>query len=565
MNRSLTEDYDKSDILGLECKHVNYAKARAKHQGSTPDDFHLVKEIVHLKDGRRVPRVRGFVNVERPFWIVKEGHQKYKEYREWESIDKLTRYSCTQADLVPRIKKALSIPYSTAYSVRALASGPKGQYIYGADISSTALLKRKYMDKWPDLVSENSVAILDLETDVVKGTEDPIYGALTFKDKAVLCATREFVADVPDFESAMIDYFYRRIPDALPKVIKVVELVSGKKSEYKNVDDFLSATKGKLTVEQIEQGLSVGSPVTINGFEFYKAPIDRGIKLEVIVCDGPLDLVTKLIAKAHEWMPDILAIWNINFDIPKIISTIEKYGGNIHDIFSDPCVPRSFRNVYYKEGPSKKVTQGGKEMPLHWVERWHTLYCCASFYVVDQAAIFATLRFSNGKEPTYGLDAILKKHAGIAKLKNEEADKYEGLDWHIYMQSKAHMKMEYGVYCLFDCISCEILDEMPNVRDLSQQFSLQCGHSDYSDFPRQPRRIVDDMHFTCINDGYVIGTTPSDLTSEFDLKTHNIRGWIVTLPAHLLTDNGLQNIKGLPNVRSKTYVGVYDQMGHIGE
>lgn len=469
MLRSLVDDYQKEDILGVECKHVNYAKAPSQHRGSTPDDFHLVKEVVHLKDGRKIPRVRGIVNLERPFWVVKEGHQKYNEHKEWEKIDRLTHYTCTQADLVPRIKKALGIPYSNAFSVRDLSSGPKGQYIYGADITSTAILKRRYMDKWPDYISDNSVAILDLETDVIHGTNDPIYGAVTFKDKAILVATADFVKDIPDWESKMSDYFYKRLSDIA------------------------------------------------------KA---RNIKLECVIAKDPLELVTKLIEKAHEWMPDILAIWNINFDIPRVIDTIEKYGGNVSDIFSDPAVPKKFRNVYYKEGPKKKVTQSGKEMALHWVERWHTLYCCASFYVVDQAAIFAKIRFSDGKEPSYGLDAILKKHAQIEKLKNEEADIHEGLDWHIYMQSKTHMKLEYGAYCLFDCISCEILDEMPKVRDLSQQFSLQCGHSDYASFPQQPRRLVDDMHFSCLENGYVIGTTPRDLSSEFDLKTNNIRGWI---------------------------------------
>lgn len=497
-----TEEFSKDDVVGMECKHAVYTKAQPRDRGAIPDDLIVVKEVVHLKDGRRVPRLRKLLNFQRPFWVTKPGYRNHKEKKEWEDLDKLDKYECTQAGLDRAIKRALDIK-APVFGLKRLARNP---YLYGADITPTAIVKKRYMDKWPTCQSQNSVAVLDLETDVVHGTEDPIYGAVTFKDKAIMAVSETFLNGCPgwkkdpkDFEAAMTEYFYKRL--------------------------------GKLAEE-------------------------RKIQLEVRVVPTALDIIKVIIAKAHEWMPDFLAIWNINFDIPRILQTIEKYGGDAGDIFSDPSIPPMFRKIWYKEGPAKKVTANGREEALHWVDRWHTLFCPASFYVIDQAAVFRKLRVANGREASYALDAILKKYTDIKKLKNEKADQMSGIEWHIYMQKEE--PLEYGAYNLVDCISCEILDEQPKIGDLRQSISMQCGHSDYDKFPSQPRRTVDDLHFFCLGLGKVIGTTPDNLKTEFDEMTVSIRDWIVTLPAHLIAARGLACIEESPQIESMVYPAVYD-------
>jgi len=367
-------------------------------------------------------------------------------------------------------------------------------------------VKRYYQDKWPECRSSNSVAVLDIETDVNAGHGDPIYVAVTFKDKAVLAVTDEFLnrcsgwsLENDKFPEVMKEYFYNR----LPEMIK-----------------------------------------------------ERNIDLEVVHTPTPLEAITHVIGRCHEWKPDFLSIWNINFDIPKILAAIEKWGGDPGAIFSDPSVPTQFRKIWWKEGPAKKVTANGREEALHWVDRWHTLFCPASFYVVDQAAVFRKLRVAKGRESSYALDAILKKYTNTKKLKNEKADTMSGLEWHQYMQDKE--PLEYGVYNIYDCVSCEILDEQPKVGDLRQSISIQCGHSDYDKFPSQPRRTVDDLHYYCPGLGKVIGTTPDNLKTEFDEMTVSIRNWIVTLPAHLITTDGLSCIEENPHLDSLIYAAVYD-------
>lgn len=497
-----TQEYSKEDVVGLECKHAMYTKANPQDRGDVPDDIIFLKEVVHLKDGRRIPKTRILKNFKRSFYVTKPGFQKHKEKKEWEDLDKLDKFECTQAGMDRAIKRALNI-HSPVWGLKKLARSP---YLYGADITSTAIVKRYYQDKWPNCMSSNTVGVLDIETDVNAGHGDPIYVAVTFKDKAVMAVTDEFLNRCKGwtqpneaFPEAMKRYFYER----LPEVAK-----------------------------------------------------DRNIDLEVVHSKGPLEAITHVIKRCHEWKPDFLAIWNINFDIPKILAAIEKWGGDAGDIFSDPSVPPEFRKIWWKEGPAKKVTANGREEALHWVDRWHTLFAPASFYVIDQAAVFRKLRVAKGREPSYALDSILQKYAGTKKLKNEKADAMSGLEWHQYMQDQE--PLEYGVYNLYDCISCEILDEQPKIGDLRQSISIQCGHSDYDKFPSQPRRTVDDLHFYCLGLGKVIGTTPDNLKTEFDEMTVSIRNWIITLPAHLITSPGLSCIEENPHLDSLIYAAVYD-------
>jgi hypothetical protein len=500
----VVKEYKEEDVLGIECKHVCFSKGIPRDRGEIPDDLVFIKEVVHLKDGQLIPNTRMIKNFKRPFWITKPGYQNHEEKKEWEDIDKLDKFESTQAGMEMAIKRALNIR-SPVWGLKRLARSP---YLYGADIPSTAIIKRHYMERYPECVSENRVAVLDIETDVnsIEHNGDPIYVAVTFKDKAVMAVTDKFLDqcegwDLPNdqFPEAMKKYFHER----LPELIK-----------------------------------------------------ERNMDLEVVHTPTPLEAVEHVIGRCHEWMPDFLSIWNINFDIPKILAAIEKWGGDPEAIFSDPKVPKAFRRCWYKEGPAKKVTANGREEALHWVDRWHTLYCPASFWVVDQAAVFRKLRIANGREASYALDAVLKKYAGTKKLKNEKADTMTGLEWHQYMQKKE--PLEYGVYNIYDCVSCEILDENPKIGDLRQSISMQCGHSDYDKFPSQPRRTVDDLHYACLRLKKVIATTPDNLKTDFDAMTTSIRNWIVTLPAHLVVDNGLNLIEEVPELKTLIRAAVYD-------
>lgn len=497
---SLPKGITKDDIAGIECKHAVFVKSARKKPNGVPDDLVFIKERIHLKDGTQVPNTRFVVNYKRPFWITKPGFRKHNEKKEWEKIERLQKFECTQSELPSAVKRALNI-FSPTMSMRDIAMSP---YLYGSDVTSTTIIKHKYMTQWPGLFSKNSIAVLDAETDVFSEDPnkrgEPILLSVTYKDKAIFTALKRWIVDTPDYEEELNKKCWELMPDVME---------------------------------------------------------ERKLKIEFHVCDTPLDMIKMCIARTHEWMPDFLSIYNINFDFPIMFKIIEKYGGNAADIFSDPSVPPEFRYAYYKEGTDKKVTASGDESTLSWYDRWHTVICPASWYAIDQACVFRRLRSQLGKEPSMALDALLKKYTNTSKLKTEEASHLGALEWHVHMQK--FKKVVYGVYNLKDCVSCEQLDEEAKVGDLSTSLPMQAKWSDFDKFASQPRRAVDDLHFFCLEqEGRVIASTPKDIGSKFDTMVVSINDWIITLPAHNIEENGLQCIEEIPTLRTCIRVGVYD-------
>lgn len=486
----LPQGLTQADIKGFECKHAIYTEALDESR----DDLLTIKENIHLKDGRIIPHVRLIQNYKREFWVTKEGLRNHQDKKEFEELNKLQVFKTTQRDLVRTIARALgrgAIPGG----LRLAARSP---YLYGCDVTTPVLVKHRYMKQYPDCNSDNTLAVVDIESDVVEGHERPIVGSLTFKDKAIMIVDHGFVRGIPNPEAKIREKF----------------------TEY------------------------------LGEYE-----ISRKIKLEIVLCDNIAEGFVKLFKRAHEWMPDIITVWNINYDMPKILELLARNGFDAGDILSDPKVPVKFRKFRYREGPAVKVTASGRSMTLSPAERWHLVECPSSFYFLDAMCVYQKIRSAKGKESSYALDAILQKHLGIRKLKFKEADEHEGLAWHMFMQK--NYPIEYCIYNLFDCISVELLDE--KTTDLSRTVSYLCGASEYSKFNSQPRRTCDDLHFFYLEHGKVIGTTSDQMADDNDKSVVGLSDWIVALPAHLVDDSqGLKVIKECPDIHTNLRAHVAD-------
>ena len=441
----------------MECRHVVHV--RSQFGGS--DDIHFIKEIEHLPDGTTKPNIRILKNFKRPFWVTKEGFRNHEKKKEWEKISRLQRKETTQSQLTRNIARALGRPGMKG-GLRQICDS---QYVYGADVSSGAIIKNKYRKAFPDTFTPSAVAVLDIETDVVSGTEEPIIVGLTFKDKAVV---------------AVLESWYQH-PDPNSAIQKKFTELLGKYQE------------------------------------------ERNIKLEVVMCKTPSECCAEALKRAHVWRPDFVTCWNMAFDLQEIEKCLIRGGYDPAWVFSDPSVPDEFKHYRFIEGPSQKVTSSGKVMPLAPAERWHRVECPASFQFVDAMCVYYMLRIALGKEPSYGLDPILDKNLGIRKLKFKEADHKTGLGWHVFMQK--HYKAEYIIYNLFDCISVELLDDKSS--DLSRTLPIQAGNSLFDRFNQQPRRLVDELHFVCLEQDLVIATTPSSMKDEeLDTLVLGVEGWI---------------------------------------
>jgi hypothetical protein len=478
----------------FECKHATYVRA----QDGSRSDLLAIKEVVHCPDGTFLKGLRLIENMQRDFYVTHKGRQTYTQKKDYEPIENLQRYACTQAELTKEVNQVLN-GRAQYRPLRELARSP---YLYGADIKTTALVKHHYQARFPNTFVDNTVAVLDIETDVVHGHKKVLCVALTFKERAFLAVTEAFIGEISHFE--------QRVQEAF----------------------------------------------TENLGQYQK---ERQIKLEVLRVKTPGQACYEAIQRAHQWAPDFVTIWNMDFDIPKIIQTLKEEHYDIGDVFSDPCIPKRYRYANYKPGMAFKRSASGKHQPLGVSQRWHTLIAPASFYVIDSMCLFRQLRLGQQQEPSYALDSMLNKYLGIRKLKfDDRLDpklQDQGIEWHRHMQR--HHRVEYTIYNLFDCISVELFDE--KFKDLAQSISIHSGFSDYGVFNSQPKRLVDKLHVFYLERGQVISTRSDQVYDEhYDSKTVSRDGWIVTLATHLMKKDGKPVLEEAPQLPSTIFTHVSD-------
>lgn len=494
-----------SNVAAIECKYVAYQEAL----DGSKDDMMLVKEVVHTKDNRQVPRKRLIENFKRPVYITKPNRRNHQDKKEYEHIDNLDRYDCNQARLSETIQRGLGrrIPNPKL----RLADICKDPYVYFADMASPTLYKAMYKRKYPDAVSRNRVAVLDIETDVVFGTGEPIMVAVTVGEKKIIAVADWWAKKVPDFQAKLEERFkYHLSSIDIPN-----------KKGVKEKRDLIKERGGDLIIIS-DKNIALG----------FKEVMDQ----------------------VHEWMPDFLAVWNLDFDLPKLMAICDKYGVSHEDVWCDPMVPPKYRNVWYKQAKSVRETNS-KKISQHPADLWHVLFTMAGFYVIDAMAAFKKVRVAAGNEPDYKLDGVLGRHLGIGKLRVEGVKAVEGdIKWHVEMQKEK--PVDYCVYNLFDCISVELLDEKTN--DLGVVIPVLADISEYSIFPSLPKRLVDILSFFYIDRNLVPGTCGAAQEDIMDEGIVELSGWIVTLPAHMVQDNGLKCVKDLPDLITTFYAQVGD-------
>lgn len=481
---------DTKKIKSKECRFVTYV--RPPEYGMP--DLHLVKEIVHYEDGTSSPEVKLLYDYQRPFWVTKKSARNYKQPKEW--IDKalVQEYYAPQHRLIDAASRALGRPGFQG-SQRMLQQNP---YLFGTDIKSTAVIKKAYQDRYKDAPNTlYSSCMLDVETDVIHGTEEILMLTIYYKNLCITGVTKNYIAGIHGVQE---------------KVHFLMRKYLGEYVEKYHIEDSL------------------------------------------IEYDTEFDLLKGMFEKIHELRPDNVAIWNLDFEIGKFIAACQRVNADPADIFSDPSVPKPYRYFDYKRGAPQKVTASGKITPIPPAARWHTVHSPSSFYFIDAMCAFKHTRIGKPERASYSLDSILAEELKLGKLKFSEADGYERLKWHIFMQT--NYKLEYIIYNRFDCIGMQLLEDKN--KDLGLFVPLYSGTSDFEDFKSQPRRTVDQLHWYVMEHGKVMGTTSSALVDEYTKHTVPMENWISNLAASLITPQGMKIIEEDPSLETTIYTNVGD-------
>lgn len=473
----------------LECRNAMYFRSNDHSE----DDLIVVKEKIHRPDGKLENHIRLIPNFQKPVYVHKPAFRNYTQKRVWAPKSEMDVYYTTEYKMNDTIKRALNLPLGIYKSRKQLCRSP---YVYGSDISTSSIVRKKYKDTWPDAVSDATVAVLDIETNVMSVRGEIISIALSFKDKAIVATTKEFLGNTP-----------------LPK-----------EQFYKKLDELTPDVRGK-----------------------------RKVNVEFVICDTPSLAVKEIFKRAHEWQPDYIIGWNLMaFDIPKIIENLEYEGFNPADVLSDPMIPKKFRRCYYNKGTEVKRTSSGKETPLAGYEQWHWLDVPASFFFLDAMCVFFHIRRGSPLEENYKLDTILTKYTGRGKLHIEETKDLEGVDKHRIEQQ--YYKIDYLVYNLWDCVGLEVLDE--ETKDICKKFGVLAGVSDLGNFTSNPKRLADAIHFYVQESekfNGVLGTVSDQMKTDLDMEVPSLSGWIVALATERLLDNGLRMVEELPDFHTKAH------------
>lgn len=379
-------------------------------------------------------------------------------------------------------------------------------YVYGYDLTSTSLIKLKSLQKNNGIQTPYSVAFFDIETDI--DTQEILLATVTYGNKAHTSILAKFVKNIGDVQ--------KRLDDAIKKYLP----------EYPSLQSTIK------------------------------------------ICRSEVELIEDSFKVINDWKPDLLAIWNLSFDIVRILGRLKLFNVNPTRVLCDQSIPSEYRLCRYKQGITKKVTASGVIKPINPSLQWHTLHLTAPFYVIDTMCVYRQLRMATQEEPSYSLDAILGKELKKSKLKFKEADNHKGANWHIFMQE--NYPIEYIVYNIYDCLGMAELEEKN--KDLSCSMPAFAGITDFARFNSNPKKIVDALFTFGLDRGKIIGTVPNLNRSEEELeavdveevveeseedsldvskyKTLDLKNWIQLLPQANLVHDGLQCLEEYPNVKT---------------
>lgn len=499
---------EKDQIKGFHCQHAFYSQ-RTDRQS----DMLFIKEQAVLHDGTRHTNLRLRFDEPRPFYITKPMFRNHTDKLEYTDLTNVDYFESPQYCLAENVARQLRYYGKNSWNMRTLAST---NHLYGSDISPTSLFRNKYRKKWPDLVPPtSSLAVIDSETCVKAGPlfQKTIIVTISFKEKCYIGILEDWLGGYSvNCKALLMPVMKELIGDILIK--------RGITSD--DIDLFIGKTPAEI--------------------------IERGIR------------------RLHEWQPDFVGVWNLDYDMVKFIRGLTDYNEQrfeaalrgtdeeLAQIFSDPMVPDDYRYFKYWQGKDTHVAQDGKARKLKHTEKWHTVEAPASFQWIDMMLYYYQRRKSGGMM-SVGLNACLERHEiGVSKLHFDCGVPTDTVDWHKKMQDDH--KLIYLVYALFDCISSEMLDE--KTMDVSVHLVNSIAYSDLRFLTSLPKKFVDGFHYNLIENGSILGTVSDTLRKDYDKILIGVDEWIVTLASHALEPVGIPVIKEIPDLRSSIFIHLSD-------
>lgn len=477
-------------------------------KNSERDDYHYVKELHTYSDGSTEVKIRLIKDYLRPVYVTKENARDHIEKKEYESLDNLICQMTTDSDMYQVAANMLGTPHLGGRK-NLLNQSP---YLYGTDITASSLIKLESLRRNNFVQSPYTYAMFDVET-------NPHNDEL--------------------------------------RVASIVREVNGEYEIYAVVDS-----------DWVKEFKDVRSLIVKDFQKQYPEEFAKS-KLTINVCDHQLDMIRNVFLTANKWSPDFVGIWNMEFDLHKIILNIlKRYNASPLDYICDQRVPRELRRFDFIPAPDVFVTAGGVHVSKQPADKWHKCYSTTTFHFIDTMCTFRALRLHKPREYSYALDYILRKYNNTHKLEIEEAEKFSGLKWHLWMQE--NRKITYISYNFGDNIEPVKLDKV--TKDLETSLPVFAEATDFNDFGSSNKKAYCSLYEFCLQKGYILGVgadmspvykkyadDPNNPEAEtYRHDTFSTRDWIQTIPQDNMLPVGMTPFSDYRFVVTSTYGATAD-------
>lgn len=404
------------------------------------------KIIVEYDDGTKEYRdnLKVYEDPKRPFWVTKPEFRNHEDKKEFEDLDKCERFICKDSELEEKLAQAIGFysRYRTP-NLKQLCSNP---YVYGADIDTQTIIKQAYLESVPvGTLAVFTRGALDIECEMVD-------------DKRIILIT--FIHE-------------RKIYSVALKTFMKIYINEGVYKDA-NLED------AKTLVDSL-----LGNYIKDNNFE-----------LEMHIEETELGLIKWIFDKVHECKTDFIGVWNLGFDIPKIIERIQELGADPAEIMCHPDVEKRFRFVDWYED---------KAEVQHFTDKWHWLTVSGYSQFLDSMCLYARLRKVSGRESSYSLDEIGQKELGQGKLH------FGAITNHQMAQKKNFLK--YWAYNINDVLVMMLMEFKNN--DMTALSGLS-GVSLLSQFSRQTIMVRNNAFAYGKQRGKIPASSGINMFNEFD-------------------------------------------------
>lgn len=378
-------------------------------------------------------------------------------------IDDCDMYTIPNWDIKEQLQKIVK-GYSTGY-IRISDLMNDYNVFGGVDIPIQVLIKQHTYNLHKAIASDYRVGGFDIETNIVPDTM--------------------FASSAPGDEIIIINYV---TPD--------LKIYSGVLSKFVE----------KYTKEYVINKIKTTLPVFRDNLN-EKA---RGIydtftpELHYKVFDTEPELFRWIFDNIHMDKPDYVMIWNMSFDIPRILERMEALHLNPRDYFCHPDIPRRHRVFNYRQDNNKNLQ--------HVSHAWHVVEASGYTGWLDAMCLYSRLRKHKGVEDSYSLEAITTKFLGTGKLQFEEAG-------HYVMQTER--QDEYCAYGVIDSILLVLLECIN--KDIVQLHTLM-AYSDLPSFAHQTVQLRDRFFDYCKHRNLVPASRMGKVEYETDASIVNVGG-----------------------------------------